>query len=504
MAAAPGADDMDARPVLAGRRLVAALAVAAVAATACQGPTTPDPARSDPAATGSSVTATSGTPAAPAAPDYQAGRSRPVADPVYPSVGNPALDVLHYKLALRWSPSRRTLSGEATLSVRVAKPTDELRLDLSEALRVDRVTVDGEAATPTHRGNDLVVPAGRRLAADTRVLLGVRYRGRPRTVAGPSVRRDARTIGLSVLPDGSAYALQEPYGALTWYPVNDHPSDEALYDVAITVPRGWAGVTGGVLRGTSARADQVTYRWHAADPTASYLVALGIDRYRKHTDRGPRGIPITYWVRPQDGDRTLPLLRKTPQQLAWLERRLGRYPFASAGALVIPADTAMETQTMVTMGRNLPEEVLLHELAHQWFGNSVGPRTWREIWLNEGFASYMQLLYEAEVLGRPLDRTLALWRQVDGRLRALHGPPGRYKPGHFASANVYVAPALLLHEIREEVGDRRFSALLRAWVQEHRNVEADRALFTSWLERFTGRDLAPLVDRWLDSATTPR
>jgi aminopeptidase N len=322
-------------------------------------------------------------------------------------------------------------------------------------------------------------------------------------LVGPLVRKDAKQIGFTTLPDSSVYAIQEPYGALTWYPVNDHPSDEALYDIALTVPRGWAGVSSGVLRGTSASGGKVTYRWYAADPTASYLVALGIDRYRKHTATGPHGIPVTYWIRPQDSRRTLPVLRKTPSMLAWLEKRFGRYPFDSAGVLAIQPDTGMETQTMVTLGRNVPEEDLLHELAHQWFGNSVGPRSWREIWLNEGFATYAQLLYETDVLGRSQERTLALWRQVDGRLRREHGPPGRYKRDHFASGNVYFPPALLLHEIRGTIGDRRFFALLRAWVQQHRNVEADRRLFTSWLERHTGRDLAPLVDRWLDSPTTP-
>jgi aminopeptidase N len=479
-----------------GRRLAAALAVVALAATACQGASRPD---QGPPRSSAPVAA-----AAAAAPSYQAGRSQPVADPVYPDFGNPAVDVLHYDLALRWAPATRTLSGRATLTIRLTRDTDEIRLDLARPLLADSVTVDGRAAAAIHRGHDLIVPAGRRLAGDARVVVAVRYHGRPRTLAGPSVRKDARAIGLRVLPDASAYAIQEPYGALTWYPVNDHPSDEALYDIALTVPRGWAGVSSGVLRGTSRSGGQVTYRWHAADPIASYLVALGIDRYRKHTATGPHGIPVTYWVRPIDTARTLPLLRRTPRMLAWLERRFGRYPFASAGVFAIADDTGMETQTMVTLGRGMPEEVLLHELAHQWFGNSVGPRTWREIWLNEGFATYAQLLYEADVLGRSRNQTLALWRRADGRLRAEHGPPGRYRRGHFASANVYIGPALMLHEIREEIGDRRFSALLRAWAQQHRHVEADRAMFTSWLNRHTGRNLTPLVNRWLDSPTTPR
>ena len=489
----PERAEVDARVAV---RLVAALAAVLLATTACQGADRAQPPRPR-------APATSGTAAAPAAPAYSAGRSQPVADPLYPDFGNPAIDVLHYDLALRWAPSSRTLTGTATLTVRAARDVEKVRLDFASSLHADGVTVDGKPAKAVHRGHDLVIPAGRRLARDARVVVAVRYHGRPRTIPGPSVRSDTKALGLIVLPDSSAYAIQEPYGALTWYPVNDHPSDEALYDVAVTVPRGWAGVSSGLLRGASARGGRVTWRWHAADPTASYLVALGIDRYRRHTATGPHGIPVTYWVRPQDAGRTLPLLRKTPRMLAWLEARFGRYPFGSAGVFAIPADTGMETQTMVTLGRRLPEEDLLHELAHQWFGNSVGPRTWRDVWLNEGFATYAQLLYEADVLGRPAKRTLALFRQLDGRLRREHGPPGRFRPGHFASANVYLPPALLLHQVRRVVGDRRFFALLRAWVQQHRNVEADRALFTSWLNRYTGRDLTRLVDRWLDSSTTP-
>ena len=482
-----------------GRRLVAALAILALTATACQGPGRSDQEPSRPTASTSAP-----RPAAPAAPSYSAGRSQPVADPVYPNFGNPAIDVLHYELALRWAPSNRTLSGTATLTIRAARDIDEIRLDFARPLRADTVTVDAKVATATHRGDDLIIRAGRRLSRDARVVVAVRYHGRPRTLVGPTVRKDVSAVGFNVRADASVFALQEPYGALTWYPVNDHPSDEALYDVALTVPRGWAGVSNGVLRGTSASGDGATFRWHAADPIASYLVALGIDRYRKHTATGPHGIPVTYWIRPQDQARAMPVFRKTPQMLAWLEKRFGRYPFASAGVFAIREDTGMETQTMVTLGRNIPAEALLHELAHQWFGNSVGPRTWREVWLNEGFASYVQLLlYDIEVLGESRTRMLAGMRRLDGQLRRQHGPPGRYKRDHFASSNVYFPPALMLHEIRKVIGDKKFFAMMRDWAQQHRNVEVDRAQFTSWLNRYTGRNLTPLVNRWLDSPTTP-
>jgi aminopeptidase N len=480
-----------------GRRLVAALAVLALTATACHGPGRPARRSSRPA------TSAPGASSKPAVPSYSAGRSEPVADPVYPDLGNPAIDVLHYALALRWTPSSRTLSGTATLAVRAARDVDAIRLDFGRPLRADKVTVDGKAATATHRGNDLFIDAGRRLAKDTRVEVAVRYHGRPKAVPGPMVRRDISTVGFNVRSDGSVFALQEPYGALTWYPVNDQPSDEALYDVSLTVPRGWTGVSNGILRSTSRTGRTATYNWHAADPTASYLVALGIDRYQRYKAKGPHGLPVSYWIRPQDRSWALPMLRKTPRMLAWLEKRFGRYPFASAGVFTIREATAMETQTMVTFG-HIKEEDLLHELAHQWFGDSVGPRTWREVWLNEGFATYIQfLLYDVEVLGQPRAPFLLGMRRLDGPLRSQHGPPGHYKPGHFASSNVYFPPALMLHEIRKQIGDRKFFAMMRDWARQHRNAEVSRATFTSWLNRYTGRNLTRLVNRWLDASSTP-
>ena len=479
------------------RRLVAALAVLAVTATACHGPRRSEQGSSRPS------TLAPRPASAPPMPSYSAGRSQPVADPVYPDFGNPAIDVLHYALALRWAPSTRTLSGTAALAIRATRDIDEIRLDFAHPLRADKVTVDGKAATATHRGHDLIIGAGQRLARDARVVVAVRYHGRPRTLPGPMVRKDISEVGFNVRPDASVFVLQEPYGALTWYPVNDQPSDEALYDVSLTVPRGWAGVSNGVLRGTSRGGGKVTYHWHAADPMASYLVALGIDRYQKYTATGPHGLPVSYWIRPQDRAWALPVLRKTPQMLAWLEKRFGRYPFASAGVFAIREKTGMETQTMVTLGPVKAED-LLHELAHQWFGNSVGPRTWRDVWLNEAFATYIQfLLYDVEVLGQSQARLLAGMRQLDGQLRRQHGPPGRYKRDHFASANVYFPPALMLHEIRKQIGDKKFFAMMRDWARQHRNVEANRALFTSWLNRYTGRNLTPLVNQWLDSPTTP-
>ncbi|MEW9555898.1 M1 family metallopeptidase [Nonomuraea sp. NPDC050783] len=447
-------------------------------------------------------------PAAPPPVDlsaYRKGRSEPVADPVFPGHGNPAVDVLHYYLALDWRPERRVLTGTARLVLRVAapRPLGEVRLDLGRALQVEEVTLDGAPTVFSHRGDRLSVLPARPLAPDADAVLNVRYHGSPAPVDSGLERPDLARLGFRTGPDGSAYALQEPYGAFTWFPVNDHPSDEALYDVAITVPEGWSGVAHGTYLGRSAAGGSSTFRWRSDAPVASYLTVFAADRFQMYRDEGPRGVPITYWIRPGDAAAALPVARRMPEIMRWLEDRLGPYPFPSAG-LVVTSDTGMETQQMITIGPGSMEpDVVAHELAHQWFGDTVTPRTWRDVWLNEGFAMYLELRWTAGDRGGDFNSRLTDLRRQDGELRRASGPPGAYRPLAFATANVYYCPALMLHEIRNRLGERRFLAMLRAWPQEHRDTTQDRASFTAWINRHTGENLTRLIGAWLDSESTP-
>ncbi|MER6947745.1 M1 family metallopeptidase [Nonomuraea sp. NPDC000554] len=435
--------------------------------------------------------------AVPGVPDK--GRSEPVADPVYPAYGNPAIDVLHYGLRLDWKPSRRLLTGTALLTVRAVKKIDKITLDFGRALRVDEVTVAGTRVVARHPGDDLVIPLRSPLEADARVRVVVRYHGVPEPARTRQYRSDMKRLGFRSAADGSAWALQEPYGAFTWFPVNDQPSDEALYDVAIKVPRGWAAVAHGRFAGRKGN----TYHWRSTEPVASYVTLFTADRYRHFAAKGPRGIPITYWLNKRDQTENLPVVRQTPGILRWLEKRLGPYPFSSAG-VVVTSDSGMETQQMVTLAPSfLRPEVVAHEMAHQWFGNAVTPRTWRDLWLNEGFAEYIEWQWAADHTAETLEDYLTEAREIDGRLRRESGPPGRYTPGRFGAGNVYIGPALMLHEIRKRLGDERFFATLRAWVQEHRGTTQDRASFVTWLNARTGEDFTALVDQWLDSPTTP-
>ena len=475
---------------------VSATAVAATASTASTAPAASIP----PAA--------STSPAAPA--DFAAGRSTPVADDMYPQYGDPATDVLHYGLDLKWDPKTTVLTGTATLAVRAAKPTDHFVLDLASGLSADSVTVDGAPAADTHTGDRLTVPAGKTLPADATITVVIAYHGIPRLVPPPMTRRDISGLGAQVTADGAVWAQQDPYWAFTWFPCNDQPSDKALYDVAITAPDGWAGVSGGAFQGrTELGGGENVYRWHQPNPVATYLVAFAVDRFQQDTATGPHGIPLTFWYLPADAEAAHRLTAQVPAVISFLEQRFGPYPFPTAGVLFRPEMVGMETQTMITLSARVPVEDLLHEFAHQWFGDAVTPTTWSGLWLNEGFAMYAQFLWDADHPAPLSPQTTidALMKDRalprDQSLRTGDGPPGHYLPSHFASTNVYYCPALMLNGIRDDLGDAAFYQVLTEWVRQHQGTNQDRNAFVAFLDARTGRDFTPYVNAWLDSPTTP-
>jgi aminopeptidase N len=443
----------------------------------------------------------------PTGPSGADGWSRPTADPVYPQRGDTNIDVGAYRLVMNWTPDDRILSGSAELSIRAARPTSEARLDLAGNLTVDQVTVDGRPVSATGQGDKLVVPAGRALRAGDAFAVTVRYHGSPQLAPFPGSRADVDGVGAHVGGEGAVWALSEPYGAYTWFPGSDQPSDKALLDVDLTVPAGWAGVSSGRFTGdTPGPAGTRTFHWHQAEPIATYLVAFAVDRFDRIDATGPNGLPVTYWVRPADRPAMEPLLNQVPDVLAWLSARLGPYPFSSAGVVIVPDASGLETQSMVTLGPITGRDalpVLVHELSHQWFGDTVTPLTWRDVWLSEGFATYVQMLYTVDRLGGDRAATERAWRAADAEWRRRAGPPGRYDPTQFAARNVYNGPALMLERIRARIGDARFAVLLRDWPQQHRDTNQDRAGFTRWLNGFAGQDLTALVDAWLDDTTTP-
>ena len=451
-----------------------------------------------------SVPLVSGTPTSePTETDLDVALSEPVEDSVYPDVGDPRVDALHYDLDLTWLPEDRRLEGVATITFRATRTARRFQLDLAAPLDVSAAELDGAAVEVLHRGKDLVVDAP--VEADRRYELTVRYAGVPRPVPAPTTRTDFSTTGFTVTPAGETWTMQEPYGAHSWYPVNDQPSDKALYDFTVHVPSPWTGVANGRLTSTETTDGTTTTTWQLDEPAAAYLVTLAIGDYAHTSNTTDDGLRVDYWM-PRGmvtGGRSV---RTAAATVDWVEERLGPYPFSSLGLVVTASQSAMETQTMVTLGSNeyvLSAPVVAHELVHQWFGDQVSPADWSDVWLNEGMTMLLQWMYEDEHDVTPLRESLRAARQVDQSFRDDYGPPGAYDPQQFGSSNIYYLPALMWNELRVELGDERFFEICRSWLERHDNRSVTRQQMYDHWEAETGRELSAFFDAWIEGRRTP-
>jgi aminopeptidase N len=438
----------------------------------------------------------------PADPALDPALSEPVEDSVYPDVGDPSVDALHYDLDLAWTPDTRTLVGDATIELRSTGDGDQLQLDLGEPLEVSAVTLDGTAVQFDHPGKDLVVEAP--VVKDRRYVLEVRYSGTPQTTPAPTTRSDFNTSGWAITPDGETWTMQEPYGAFTWYPVNDQPSDKAFYDITVTVPSPWVGIANGVMSEQTEHDGLTTTSWHLSQPASSYVVTVATGDYTRTTNTSASGTEISYWV-PSDRPGLARGLTAAAAGLDWLEALLGPYPFDSLGFLLVDSRSGMETQTMITLGATdytTSTAVLVHEMAHQWYGDEVTPEDWRDVWMSEGMAMYLQGCWQAEHDGRTVDAVMNDYAVLEAADRAQSGPPAAYDPTQFGEGNIYYGPALMWHELRKRIGDDAFWKLVRDWPARAPETNAGREEYLDWLVDRTHVDRSFFED-WLLSPTTP-
>ncbi|CAN5163205.1 M1 family metallopeptidase [soil metagenome] len=436
-------------------------------------------------------------------PDLDAALSEPVEDSVYPDVGDPGVDALRYSLGLAWDPATDTLTGTETLTFRATDDADDFQLDFGKPLRLADVSLDGAPVQHTRDGKNLVIAAP--VVADERYELVLDYAGTPRPVAAPTTRDDIPALGFTIDAEHQVWTMQEPFGAYSWYAVNDQPSDKAFYDFTLSVPSPWTGIANGEQTSSTDDGTTTTTTYELDDPAASYLATVAFGDYLRTDDEGPGGLPITYWT-PRGRDDVLPGLQTSPEALAYLEEYLGPYPFETAGILVVDSDSGMETQTMITLGDTpyaTEPATIVHEFAHQWYGDQVTPADWRDVWMNEGMAMYLQLMWQADQEDTPLDSYLTRFSRFEAEQRAAAGPPGDYDPTRFGESNIYYGPALMWHALRQHLGDEEFFAIVRGWPLAQDNTSTDRETFVAYIEDQSGEDLDDFFDAWLLGETTP-
>ncbi|MFJ8580187.1 M1 family metallopeptidase [Micromonospora sp. NPDC093277] len=430
------------------------------------------------------------------------GGAADVGDPYVPGAGNGGYDVDHYTLKVRYDPAGKRLTGQATVTATAITGLSRFHLDLA-GLTVDRVRVDDAPAKHRRDGNELVVTPAHGLPAGKRFTVEVAYGGVPRPLSS-----ELGDGGFQATGDG-AIALGQPESASTWFPVNDHPSDKATYDLAVTVPDGLAALSNGVPGGQSSQDGWTTWHWSEGSPMASYLATLVIGDYRVSTGTHA-GKPLVTAVAaglPADGPAAAALAR-TGEIADFLADRFGPYPFDAYGGIAV-ADPrisyALETQTRPVYGPGFfrggrpNTEVVAHELAHQWFGDSVSLSRWSDIWLNEGFATYAEWLWNEH------DGVRSVARAFADRYAVTDWTKPSVDPGRAAMFGdaVYQRGALTVHALRRAVGDETFFRILRGWLAERRDGTATTADFVGYAERVAGRPLRPLFDAWLVGATAP-
>jgi aminopeptidase N len=430
-------------------------------------------------------------------------------DPYFPRLGNGGYDVTHYDLALAYDPGRRHLTGTAVITARATKDLSAFDLDL-KGLDVAGVTVEGRAAHWNRAGQELTVrPAGDLEKGET-FRTAVRYSGTPETITDP----DGSKEGWLRTADG-ALALGEPAGSMAWFPGNHHPSDKATYDIEVTVPKGLQAVSNGELTDETTRGGRTTYAWHTAQPMASYAATVAIGRYDITRSTLKNGLPVYVAVDPSQARASRKVLAKLPEIMEWEEYNFGPYPFSSTGAIIgRPHDAgyALETQTRPVFPGAPDTGTLVHELAHEWYGDSVTPRSWRDMWLNEGFATYAEWLWQEDHGGDTAQQTFdALYKgdyyddHADNEAIWAFPPAKPTSAAHISGSPVYERGAMVLHKIRQTVGDDAFNAIIQGWAADHRQGNADTAAFTAYVEKKApDHDFRAIWRDWLYGDGKPR
>ncbi len=429
-----------------------------------------------------------------------------IGDEIFPDLGTDDLDVQSYDVRLAYDPDLQVLDGSVTLQAVVLGSPERIVLDAVE-IEVRAVTVDGAAADFDLAGGEVVITPASAAPAGSAVTIDVQYTDQAQR-AGSFAGIDE--LGFFATGDGS-YVLNQPDGARTWLPSNDHPSDKATWHFEVTVPTGTTAVANGELIEQRVGPEGDTFVWDQRQPMATYLVQLLTGDY-EILDRGPAGaVPIVDVALTGDVEQMAPYFELTDDQIAFFEPLFGPYPLDRYGLAFTdsPPGLAMEQQGRSLFSRSdfpggLPgalEHLLLsHELAHMWFGDAVSPADWSDLWLNESFATYAQWLWLDHVGLFPLqtqaETNLALRQDfaestADPSVDNLFGFE-RYDGG-----------AVVVHALRQELGDDAFFTLLKEWVARNGGTSRTTEDFIALANEVAGRDLTAFFDAWLFAEDVP-
>lgn len=430
-------------------------------------------------------------------------------DPYYPNLGNRGYDAQTYDVAIAYAPPAREIRGDTKIEATATRRLSRFNLDLS-GLEVRRIEVDGAHARFAREGDELIVRPAVPIEKGAAFTVRVRYDGvpEPNEIAGLGAPN-----GWLETEDG-ATTLDEPDGASTWFPANDHPTDKATFTFRLTVPDELEAVANGDLQQKfpADDADMTTWVWSGAGPMTTYLTQVAIGDLVLADGEPVDGVKIRNAYTPGLAEPVEEAAQDTPAMLRFLTTLLGPYPFKTYGILVPdggPSGLAFEAQTfslfssdMMLGGRDGASAVMAHELAHQWFGDWVSPATWNETWLNEGFATYYEWLWSAEALGMPLDASIERARRIvsESATDVATDDPGIEDMFGIAP---YERGALTVDALARTVGPEQFSEILETYLAKYGGSVASTEDLIWVASEVTGEDMEPFFRAWLGPGPLP-
>lgn len=430
-----------------------------------------------------------------------------VGDPLYPTLGNGGYDVRHYDLAFDFTPVTYDFAATMKIRARATQDLSSFNLDV-DSLAIDAIEVDGARATwalrPGKTGQELTVTPARPLREHRSFDVEVTYHGNGKT-------KPAGLPGWRHMSDGGFASAAQASRADTFAPVNDHPSDKATWTFHLTAPKGWTPAANGNLTGRrDAPGTKRTWDFSLKSPMAPELLGISVNKQTYVYGRGPHGVRLRHLVPEDQQAKYRPIVEETGGQLAWLEKTLGvRYPFDTYGVQIVRDGygDALENQTLSLFGpgwfeRPTYSTTMVHELTHQWFGDSVTPTTWQDAWLNEGPAVFYAALWAEQKGFQPIEEKMkAAYAELD-QVRKTDGPPG--KPTGLGGFNIYDGAAVSLYALRQQIGQDEFDAVMKAWLIKHRHANASTEDFVDNAVKVTGDpSVGTFLRHWLFDLDNP-
>ena len=443
--------------------------------------------------------------AMPVQPRFGVAGKDSLGDPYIPELGNTGYNVKLYNLIFDIAPEQKIITATAIISA--TSTLDNLgRISLDfKGFQTDGVTVNGDSVPFYRSPNKLYLDLPRPFAKDEPLTVKVNYHGEMQTQSTTYIPQFQ--MGFTQPKADRLFAFSEPDGARAWFPANDHPLDKAAFQIEATVPQALTAVANGDLLATDTADGKTTYKWYEEDPLATYLATLAVGPYVKIDSQSYDKTQLRYYIF-QDDPKAGNSVNQSALILKFLTDLIGPYPFDEFGYVEINSPgLAMETQTMILVDQAIfdsnPSATFVHEAAHQWFGDNVSLATWGDIWLNEGFAQYFQVLWQVKYGGNLRVILDSYENSILQREQTEFAPLDEPSENNMFGTNTYLKGAWILYMLREELGDELFIKVIRTYYQRYAGGNATSADFQAVAEEVSRKDLEAFFRQWVETPGNP-